>query len=176
MTCNDAMTPFGLSPTYSHRDDACHQRADPINVLFPVNAASDIDRYLRGSIDPNTGRAWKDPGLFAGNQWIRINGSDRRQVSQLAAGSLWTRFHVRLWENEGTTRVRSVGAAHHEHGFTFGVGWNGLHYPDSFDSGRNAVSETLELGGAVIDKDAVPLTPPQNLPTYSSGWAAVVTI
>jgi hypothetical protein len=176
VTCADKSTKFGHSPTYSHRDAACDRRADPIDLLFPENAPTTIEEVLRGAIDPNTNRHWKDPGVFAGDQWICVEGVERRQVVQLAAGRLWQRFHVRLWDNQGAGRARTVGSAHHEHGFTFGVGWNGLHYPDSFDSGRNAVSETLALRGASVMKATVDLTPMQNLPTYSSGQATVVKL
>jgi hypothetical protein len=94
------------------------------------------------------------------------------QTVQLVLGSIWSRYHVRVWSKAAGVSV-GAGSAHHEYLLTLGGGRDLLHRPDCFDNGRDQVKDDLTAGDEASFEGYLHLSQGQRLP-QADGRAAVV--
>ena len=176
MTCGNVTTIRGSLPRYAHSDDDCNDTADPINILFLNEKASDLEDTLHGITNTHKNKKWKTPSWFfvttARDQWVRIDNQCREQDKQCVVGWIWDRFHIRLWD---LPNGNVIANAHLE--ALLSVGGNlplpRPHRPTSFDSGMDAVCEDFQAQGRQVTREALPMNNYVNDP-HCEGKAAVI--
>jgi len=178
--------PHGLLPNYTHSDRRCSSRADPLNLLIENETSSSLSGLLASTVNGDTNDVWKPPRWRelapATDQWVVINGQCGRQLHQLVTGSIWDRYHIRLWDLAGQ---RVIAGAHHEQALTLGGNSPGvggrlsriphprLHLPSSHESGKDSVCDDLKRNMKSVRKRGFRLYNEMRVP-FCSGWAAYV--
>ena len=145
-----------------------------------------LSGLLANTENGNTGDVWKPPKWRrlapATDQWVLIDRSCEQQNDQLVTGSIWDRYHIRLWDLPGQ---RVISGAHHEQALTLGGNVPGIggslwriphlrpHLPSSHESGKDSVCDDLDRNGKSVMNRAFWLYN-YNREPYCSGWAAYV--
>ena len=179
MACGQTpVTAKGTFPKQAHHDDTCAVPADPFNLLFVNEKSASLAATLRGLKNSDTKQVWKSPRIggvipTARNQWAMIDGSCKVQDEQRVTGSLWDRYHIRLWDlNNGDV----LACAHHENLLTLGGNppRAHLHRVDAFESGKDSVCDDFRANTYKrIQQNALIMGNYKRVP-YCSGLAALI--
>lgn len=167
MACGSAPAPNSHLPKYAQSNSSCSCQPtdDPMNVLFMNTTSQAVANALLGlPTDP-----WQHTAV-AGMAWAELPGCSPLN-DQLVKGSVYKRFHVRLWDLGNDV----LGSAHHEYLLTLGGNpffhWHGV---DSFDAGKDEVCNDYVNLGRSVAQDAIDMGNYRRVP-YCRGTAATIS-